>query len=102
MHKKTELICGESELKPNFEEIGNNPNFVFENDPNFETVRLLDLDGNVVNVNSWLECANYVNGGWTDHASDFTNGEQYLFFGLIFFVVIAAYFQKKHNFLKRI
>ena len=37
MHKKTEVICGESELKPNFEEIGNNPNFVFENDPNFET-----------------------------------------------------------------
>ena len=51
MHKKTEVICGESELKPNFEEIENNPNFVFENDANFETVRLFDLDGNVVNVN---------------------------------------------------
>ena len=102
MHKKTEIICGESELKPNFEEIGNNPNFVFENDPSFETIRLFDLDGNVVNVNSWLECANYVNGGWTNFIGDFTNGEQYLFFGLTFFLLITTYFQKKYNFLKRI
>jgi len=102
VHKKTELICGVSELKPNFEEIGNNPNFVFENDPNFETVRLLDLDGNVVNVNSWLECANYVNGGWTNDISDFLNGEKYLFFGLTLILLVASYFQKKYNFLKRV
>ena len=102
MHKKTELICGVSELKPNFEEIGNNPNFVFENDPNFETVRLFDLDGNVVNVNSWLECANYVNGGWTNDISDFLNGEKYLFFGLTLILLVASYFQKKYNFLKRV
>ena len=67
MHKKTLVICGESDLKPDFEAIGNNPNFVFENDPNFETVRLFDADGNIVNVNSWLGCANYVNGGWTNN-----------------------------------
>jgi len=102
VHKKTELICGVSELKPNFEEIGNNPNFVFENDPNFETVRLFDLDGNVVNVNSWLECANYVNGGWTNDISDFLNGEKYLFFGLTLILLVASYFQKKYNFLKRV
>ncbi len=102
MHKKTEVICGKSELKPNFEEIGNNPNFVFENDPNFETIRLFDLNGNVVNVNSWLECANYVNGGWTDYAGDFTNGEQYLFIALTFLLATTAYLQKKYKFLKRI
>ena len=102
MHKKTEVICGESELKPNFEEIGNNPNFVFENDPNFETVRLFDLDENVVNVNSWLECANYVNGGWTNDISDFTNGEQYLFFTIALVLAITVYVHKKYNFLKRI
>ena len=73
MHKKTNVICGDSDLKPDFEAIGNNTNFVFENDPNFETVRLFDLEGNIVNVNSWLECANYVNGGWTNYSSDFTN-----------------------------
>ena len=79
MHKKTFVICGESDTAPDFAAIGNNPNFVFQNDPDFETVRLFDQSGNIVNVNSWLECANYVNGGWTDNISDFFNGEMYIF-----------------------
>lgn len=102
MHKKTLVICGESDLKPDFEAIGNNPNFVFENDPSFETVRLFDAVGNVVNVNSWLECANYVNGGWTDYSSDFVNGEQLLFFALCGLIVLGIYLHKKYNFLKRV
>ena len=101
MHKKTEVICGNSKLIPNFEEIGNNPNFVFENDPNFETITLFDIDGNIVNVNSWLECANYVNGGWTNSVSDFFNGEQVLFFVVCLGLVVLIYFQNKYNFLKR-
>ena len=84
MHIKTAVICGVSDLKPNFEEIGNNPNFVFENDPSFETLKLFDIDGNIVNVNSWLECANYVNGGWTNYFSDFFNGE------IIYFSLVSA------------
>ena len=79
MHKKTSVICGESDLKPDFEAIGNNPNFVFENDPNFESLRLFDFDGNIVNVNSWLECANYVNGGWTNTYSSFSGDIFFLF-----------------------
>tara|TARA_B100001939_G_C16917535_1_gene607659 strand:- start:1050 stop:1358 length:309 start_codon:yes stop_codon:yes gene_type:complete len=102
MHKKTAVICGQSDLKPDFEAIGNNPNFVFENDPNFESLRLFDFDGNVVNVNSWLECANYVNGGWTNNISDFTNGEQILFFLFCSTIVLATYFQRKYKFLQRI
>ena len=101
MHKKTSVICGESDLKPDFEAIGNNPNFVFENDLSYETVRLFDADGNIVNVNSWLECANYVNGGWTDYSSDFVNGEQLLFFALCGLIVLGIYLHKKYNFLKR-
>jgi|TARA_B100002019_G_C21120283_1_gene522970 hypothetical protein len=101
VHKKTSVICGESDLKPDFEAIGNNPNFVFENDPSYETVRLFDADGNIVNVNSWLECANYVNGGWTDYSSDFVNGEQLLFFALCGLIVLGIYLHKKYNFLKR-
>ena len=102
MHKKTAVICGESDLKPDFEAIGNNPNFVFENDPNFETVRLFDFDGNIVNVNSWLECANYVNGGWTNNISDFTNGEQILFLLFCSAIVLSTFFQRKYSFLQRI
>jgi len=101
VHKKTSVICGESDLKPDFEAIGNNPNFVFENDLSYETVRLFDADGNIVNVNSWLECANYVNGGWTDYSSDFVNGEQLLFFALCGLIVLGIYLHKKYNFLKR-
>jgi len=82
VQEKTEVICGESDLRPNFEEIGNNPNFVFENDPNFETIRLFDIEGNVVNVNSWLECANYVNGGWVTNFTNLINYEKNLFYVL--------------------
>ena len=42
---------------------GNDPNFVFENDPNFETLALYDINENVVNVNSWTECVHYVKVG---------------------------------------
>ena len=102
MHKKTAVICGESDLKPDFEAIGNNPNFVFENDPNFESLRLFDFDGNIVNVNSWLECANYVNGGWTNNISDFTNGEQILFIFFCLTVTLVTLIQRKYRFLQRI
>lgn len=97
MHKKIEIICGYSDLKPNFAEIGNDPFFVFENDSNFQTLRLFDQSGNIVNVNSWLECANYVNGGWTDNLSDFFNGEKYLFITICIFFTITLYldFKKK-------
>jgi len=102
MHKKITLICGESDLKPDFEAIGNNPNFVFENDPNFETLRLFDSAGNIVNVNSWIECANYVNGGWTDYSSDFVNGEKYIFFVLCGLIVLGLFLQRKYSFLKKV
>ena len=98
MHKKTAVICGESDLKPDFEAIGNNPNFVFENDPNFESIRLFDFDGNIVNVNSWLECANYVNGNWTNNISDFFNGEKVLFFFMLGFVSIYFVFKERLRF----
>ena len=52
----------------------------FENDPNFETLRLFDIEGNIINVNSWFECANYVNGGWTLNYSNFSG--DVFFFGV--------------------
>ena len=32
--------------------------------PNFDVVVLFDIEGNIINVNSWIECAHYVSGGW--------------------------------------
>ena len=60
-----EKSCGLNNTGKDFPDISNDPNFVFENDPLFSTVTLYDIDGNVINVNSWVECANYVNGGWS-------------------------------------
>lgn len=102
MHKKIETICGYSEFKPDFEAIGNNPNFVFENDPSYEAVRLFDVNSNIVNVNSWLECAHYVNGGWTNNYSDFINGEKFLFFFVSGLIILGVYLQKKFNYIEKV
>ena len=59
-----EKICGINVGEYSLESIQNNPNFIFENDPNYETVVLYSSEGAVINVNSWIECAHYVNGGW--------------------------------------
>ena len=59
-----EIYCGNypnNHVTPN---IASNPNFVFENDPEFQGVQLYDEDGNVVTVNSFTECEHYVLGGW--------------------------------------
>lgn len=45
-------------------DIASNPNFVFDNDPNFSVKQLFDEDGNTIFVNSYVECAHYVSGGW--------------------------------------
>tara|TARA_B100001996_G_C18671087_1_gene596767 strand:+ start:228 stop:545 length:318 start_codon:yes stop_codon:yes gene_type:complete len=57
-------LCGQ--YPENFvkQEIATNPNFIFENDPNFVAVGLYDSDQNTVFVNSFIECEHYVTGGW--------------------------------------
>ena len=67
--------CGSGGSLEELESLKNDPNFVFQNDPNFETLTLYDSEGNVINVNSWLECANYVNGGWSIENLNSYNGE---------------------------
>ncbi len=67
MKKNLDLItsiCGDQPSNQELIEIGSDPNFVFQNDPEFITLRLFDIEGNIINVNSWIECAHYVNGGW--------------------------------------
>ena len=59
-----EMFCGEIPQGFKQIEIGNNPNFVFKNDINFDPVQLFDIEKNSVFVNSYLECQHYVNGGW--------------------------------------
>lgn len=93
MENKIRGICGDGSLSE-LETIGNDPNFVFKKDLDFETVILYNDQGSVINVNSWIECANYVNGGWFDGVYDLINAEKYLFFGSITFLMIYNLIKK--------
>ena len=100
MDELIKTICGNSNEVFDPIKIGNNPNFVFINDPNFETIILYDADANIINVNSWLECANYVNGGWSNELIDLFNGEKYLFIMTILGIVsysVIKYIKKRKN-----
>ena len=57
-------LCGQYPVNFVKKEIATNPNFIFENDPNFQAVGLYDSDQNIVFVNSFIECEHYVTGGW--------------------------------------
>jgi hypothetical protein len=92
MKDKITAICGSSNQFDLLDNISNNPNYVFENDPSYETVVLFNESGNIINVNSWIECANYVNGGWFNSSYLETNGEKYLFYiTFLSFVVVVSY-----------
>lgn len=63
-NKDVIILCGEYPDDHITPDIGNNPNYIFLNDPSYAAVRLFDLDGNTVIVNSFTECEHYVNGTW--------------------------------------
>tara|TARA_B100000925_G_C21785619_1_gene378177 strand:+ start:285 stop:593 length:309 start_codon:yes stop_codon:yes gene_type:complete len=86
--------CGQNFNNEQLPDIINDPNFVFNNDPNFATVVLYDLDGNIVNVNSWIECAHYVSGGWSTSFSNFD--------GNIFFLISTIGLFSLYLFIKKI
>ena len=93
-----EESCGKQPQDQEFFIVGNDPNFIFENDPSFQTIRLFDIDGNVINVNSWFECANYVNGGWTNSFNNFS-GDTFLI--VITVGITISYFISKKFFSGR-
>ena len=85
-----ESQCGVKPTDAEIVEIGSDPNFVFVNDPNFDTVILYDIEGNVINVNSWIECAHYVNGGWVNSVIANYPGDKYLSITLILIAIIST------------
>ena len=76
------------------------PNFVFVNDPSFNTLRLFDIEGNIINVNSWIECAHYVNGGWDINQITGYRSEVVLF-GIVSVLSLLFLIYKKSNFIKK-
>jgi hypothetical protein len=94
--KNIENNCGLQPLGVEVIDPGNDPSFVFKNDPNFEILTLFDLDGNKVGVNSWTECAHYVNGGWSSVQVVNFQGDKLLFIG----VLLISIFSSIYYFLK--
>jgi len=95
MENKIIGICGNGSISE-LEQISNDPNFVFINDVNYQTVVLYNEQGSVINVNSWIECANYVNGGWFYGIYDLINAEKYVFFMSAFFLVVYKFITKNN------
>ena len=96
-----EITCGTKPTGVNYTDPGNDPNFVFVNDPNFEAITLFDPEGNVIYVNSWLECAHYLKGGWRSNQLLSSMSEQYLSISLFFIAVVSTgiiiFLKKKQN-----
>ena len=84
--------CGVAPEGISYFDPGNNPNFVFANDPAFETITLYDIEGNVANVNSWFECAHYVNGGWSSAQIVNFQGDKFLFFSILIIAAVTSIF----------
>ena len=80
-------ICGNYPENFTKLDISSNPDFIFENDPSYEGVKLWDLDGNTVFVNSFLECEHYVSGGWVQSPTSSLISESSLQLILGLFVV---------------
>ena len=94
-------ICGEQPEGVSYVDPGNDPNFVFTNDPAFDVVRLFDVEGNIVNVNSWVECIHYVKGGWVSTQINNHLGEMYLSLTMLvlstFLTTFMIYLHKREN-----
>lgn len=87
-----EKFCGEYPSEYITPDISSIPNYIFENDVNFETVQLWDIDGNTVFVNSFIECEHYVLGGWSLLLSNLKTYEStlQLYLGVVVFLGIIA------------
>tara|TARA_B100001057_G_scaffold430351_1_gene457050 strand:+ start:3886 stop:4224 length:339 start_codon:yes stop_codon:yes gene_type:complete len=86
-------LCGE--FPNNFQEIdiASNPDFIFENDIEYEAVRLFDIEENSVFVNSFVECHHYVNGGWNYLPFERYEGDYHdILIGFSIIIIITANF----------
>ncbi len=85
-----ELFCGP--IPENFSPIiTDKSNFIFVNDPNFDSLNLFDFFGRVVTVNSFQECAHYVSGGWEPFKVTIFDIITPIIFALaIFFLIIIS------------
>ena len=91
-------FCGE--YPENFikQDIASNPDFVFKNDPTYQTVQLFDIEDNTVYVNSFIECEHYVAGGWDQNTVQRQETNmQLIIVGVIIFFIVAKFIYSRFN-----
>lgn len=94
-------VCGESNTTLSNLDYDNNPNYVFEIDETFVPINLVNSSGNVITVNSYLECQNYVEGGWKKTNTYNNQNFSIVYFLYTVFLLLIGYFMgldlKKRN-----
>ena len=107
VERKNVEICGNIPDDLVMPDINNNPNYIFENDTNYEPVKLWDEIGNTVFVNSLIECLHYTEGGWNyfpkkyDENVEFSELDQntknfvYMFMIAVFTILLNLIYYKK-------
>tara|TARA_B100001250_G_C19760698_1_gene772324 strand:- start:430 stop:756 length:327 start_codon:yes stop_codon:yes gene_type:complete len=95
--KKVIEICGDYPEDFIKEDILSNPNFIFNNDTAYSAVKVWDVEGNSVFVNSFQECEHYVTGGWdmTPNQDREYFLQNFLLLGVLFFVLVKYFLNKK-------
>jgi hypothetical protein len=86
MYSVTEL-CGAKLTEENFISFDIDGNFIFENDPNFNSIKLTNKFNRSIMVNSHEECEHYVLGGWD--RTETLNVEYFSQYLLIILLVVA-------------
>jgi len=95
-------FCGEAPVGFQQIDIKSNPNFVFKNDPTFNSVQLFDVEGNSVFVNSYLECQHYVAGGWNYIPFQRHESDYHMFLIYISLSILIATYVISKNSMKNI
>ena len=81
-------LCGLKLTEESFAIFDKDGNFIFENDPSFESINLTDKFNRTIMVNSYEECEHYVLGGWNSSAS--MNIEYFSQYFLLILIVVAV------------
>ncbi len=89
-----EWLCGVKSSSQSFKNIDLNGNFIFENDPSYESIQLWDRFNRTLVVNSFDECEHYVMGGWSYTQN--LNIEQFSQLMIIVLLSSILFFKRKY------
>ena len=90
-----QTFCGKQPPDSDITNIAENT--IFKVDPNFTPINLYDFWGNAATVNSYVECANYVNGGWRPLKTTFFDILEIIGIGTLSAFLLFVVFKYRKN-----